>query len=960
MSTPAARNPADTDTPAAASDLLRSAAGLSTGVTLDPLSSSTLPTGCDDAATVKAAAAEQRAAAARRMADLRSQAAQADADLARQRADLEARHRRAKADLEARMKPLRQELAQLQEIAWTVDLYLGRDESLRLLRDGTPAASDTPITIRQKVLVMAEESLVLLGRKATGMDADDIEHFVTWLLEDNAHLDRILPDTKGVVVLVPTRVKTDSGNVFENVHRDAANSRAWWLIRNGQRLYLLTTDPDLRVTDRVLPHRSEFTDIFNQRLFGTVGSTRRVEPGSSEWLKLEQAADARRRHYMRLMLVLQGIIDRTPVWAPLPGRGINLLDVRTQDDGRVVLIQDGDTSTQLGDGRESFADWQRRLNQQLRPGLRIVGNWSNQGFADLYRRGDAHYRGGHPRLYPRTVDCRPDPDQPHLLEGRRDGGFFIRFERTDQVWRRNVPVPDEPGYVYREKLVTPTKRASCVVKPTDMWVLPFDLVTQADLRYYLDSRDDRSSHFLTMVPALRAALAAKEAEAAQEAPFRALLGGMLVTAGAEDDRVEGILDDLVTWWKAAHTWARPLNGEPRHEARAAADIVAEFTRRQESQGAGRDTLVAAGRAVTGVIAVARTRAGDWFAYAPSTPAHDAGVFLDITPIRKDGTLRPVKRWQRVQQRTATALHVAWKTAAWDSWAFTANPRHYLTGPERDQLIEQIRTEHPAGSPLCVTEFFDPATPATRYLTLYSWTGPAPEDAPARPTARLLSWHSEHTDPFVSSVCRQIVKDTDGARLGPHARPSDIPRSFAHFSSGRSRWGDTPWWPDDARDYGDVRPRLVWADETMLDRLKAYTDRCAAAAKTEKDQRRKREADIYRYSTPTHQRIVAARTQALHDRFVEDFGADAEDLWPAHLASLPEKTRVPAHPRDVWTLIACALDHGHTPDGMSLADLAAEHKQPMPGQSYLQGRFDTGDFGAITVPNLTSPPTDHET
>lgn len=904
----------------------------------------------EDAVAVRHAAAQQRADATRSIQDLKRRRDQAAADIERRRRALDAELAKQRAELDALMKPLQEQLAQLTEVAWTVDLYLGRDESLQLIRDGAPAPADTPLTIRQKVLVMAEESLVLLGRKATGMDAEDIDAFVDWLLASPQNLDRILPEPKGVVVLVPTRVDSRSGNPWEDAAKNDLNAQAWWLLRNGEKLYLLTTDPDLRVADRVLPRRTEFTRVFDQRDFGADGTFGRVEPGSERWLQLEKVADRRRRHFMRIMLVLQGLIDRTPVWAPLPQAGINLLDVREQDRGAVVLIQDAETSIQLGDGREPFADWQKRLNGLLRPGLRVIGDWNTAAFWQLC--SDGRYgRGSHPRLYPPTAECLPQAGVPHLIEDRRDDGLVIRYQRTDQVWRRNVPVPDKPGYVYRrEHPVTPTQRASCIIHTSDTWVLPLDLVTEADLRYYLNSREERSEHFLSMVPTLRSALAAKETEATKEAPFRSLLTDMLTAAGADPDTAPATLDELITWWKSANTWVRPLNGAPDQEAKAAREIITEYRRRADTTDTDQTRrIIAAGRAVPGAIAVARTRSGTWAAYTPSTPAHDQGVFLDVTTIRKDGTLGAVKTWQRVQPRTATALHVPWHTDAWATWKFSANPRHYLTAPERTRLLDDIRAAA-TGTPVCITELFDPATPSERHLILY-WATDTPEDAPLLATSSPLGWRSEHgADPLIESTAYRVVKDASGVTLTSPISNHHT-SSFDHYSGG-SRWGDTPWWPEDAHRYGDVRPRLAWADEDMLDRIKAYTDRCAAAAEAEQQARRDHEQQAYRYSTPTYELICAHREADLKARFLQDYGTDAEDLWPAHWNSLPQGTRLPIHPRTVWSLVSCALKHGHDVAGMTLnelADIAATHKHVLPGDYYYRSRFDPAEFATITIP-----------
>lgn len=860
------------------------------------------------------------------------------------------------AELEAEMAPMMAKLKQMQEVVWTVDLYLGREETLHVLREGKPAPVDTPITVRQKVLVMAEESLVMMGRKVTGMDADDIPEFVNWLLESDENLDRILPEQRGVVVLIPTRVKSNSGNIWEDSAKDAANEESYWLLRNGERLHLLSVDPALRIRDRVLPLRDEFTSVFEQRLFGSGRRQgERLIPGSDEWLKLEKVADAKRRHYMRVIMVLQGIVDRTTVWAPLPPEGVNFLDVRSQDLGRVVLIQDGDTSIQLGDGHETFADYQKRLNGLLRPGLRIIGNWDNDEMHG--ERRDAEKYNGTWRVRPRHANL-PQADVPHLIEAREDRYLIIRYPRTGVIYS---------GYDITE----PKNRASCQVDAqADKWVLPFDLTEVKDLEYFLNSREERGKHFLTMVPTVRAALAAKQDEAQTEAPFRVLLGQLLMNEGAEAEAVDALVEDLVHWWKIQRTWCKPLNGEPQHEAKAAREIVAEYrSRRAHEADDSAEAMVKTGRRVPGCIAVARNRQGQWFAYAPSEPAHDARVFLDITPIRKNATLGTTKTWQHVPARSASLLNVAWSTDAWGEQKFAANPRHYLTGPERATLIAEIHERSPEGLALCVTEYFDPREPTKRFMGSYTWTDGTPETSPVVASESPLNWREDRK--VVTSHGYRIVKDQHGARID---RASDdltwspLAAAFDHYSSSRSslltkvdpadepRWGNTPWWPDDAKQWaGEVRPRLSWADEDALDRLKGYVDRCAAAAKTERKTRDERNRVAYLY-VEAIQSLIRAQVEAeVHEKFVADFGAEAEDLWPDHLAGLT--FRSPIHDRDLWGLIAIPMKHGHSFVGQTLdalADYAVEKGMKAPGEWHPDPRVDTKTYGDLVVPEVSDP------
>lgn len=912
-----------------------------------------------DAAETREKAVEARAALTRTRMELERQQAQAKEELERQRQDLEAQHAAKRAELEAQMAPLKEELAKMVEVLWTVDLYLGRDETIELIREGQPASAETPITIRQKVLVMAEESLVLMDRPGSrGMDYRDIEAFVDWLKAAPENLDRLLPEEKGVVVLVPTRVESRSGNVWEDAAKNAANEASYWLLRNGERLYLLTVDEALHIRERVLPRRTEFTEVFDRGLFGYGRrSGEPLKPGSEEWLAIEKIADARRRHYMRVMLVLQGIIDRTPAWHPLPEGGVNLLTVEAQDSGKVVLVQDGDDSIMLTDGRETFLQYQRRLNALLRPGLRVIGDWYSRRELYGWDEGDNH------RISPEHATGL-DPEVPHLLEDRKDGGFVFRFERTDKVWKREVPVPDKPGYVYRGMHpTTPTRRASYLLYPDDPWVLPYDLVTEAELERLLESREERSKHFLSMVPTIKAALAAKRREAEQEAPFRVLLHGSLVSEGADYQEADAILDDLVHWWKVKNTWSKPLNGEPHHETKALCEITAEFRERQKAAAKPdqAEKMVAAGKKVPGVIAVARNRQDQWFAYAPSTEGED--VFLDITPIRKNGTLGETKAWAKVQQRTASLLHVAWSEERWGEWKFAANPRHYLTGPERDDLVARVR-ERAEGTVLAVTEFHDSAHPEVRGLATYAWTYETPPEETETVVSSDPLGGGGYGDPskYVTMRPYRVSKSAQGITL----EERNISRSWGEIAfrpyfggySGGSRWGETPWWPREARTYADARARLVWADEDALDRVAAYRNRCKEAAAEQRDEKRRREAEAYRYSRPIEAAIYERQVAEVRARFDEDYGTEAADLWPAHLKSL--NLTAPIHPRMLWGLVAIALDHGHPVVGQTLdelADVAIEQNNRAPGGVAPRSeRVDVKDYGDLIVPE---PETEQE-
>ena len=874
------------------------------------------------AETVKRQAASLRADLTRRKMQLSADQERLKSDLERQRREMEAEFSRKRAELDAMMKPLVEQLSKITEIAFTVDLYLGRDETLRQIADGSPATAETPLTIRQRVLVMSEESLILMGDGGKGVDYRSVDSFLGWVTSDRSHIDQIIPEQRGVVVLVPTRVKSNSGNVFEDAAVDSANEESYWLLRNGEKLFVLTVSDGLRVEDKILPDRDEFVRIFEERLFGVRLSD--VEPGSARWIELEKRADALRRHYMRILLILQGLIDRTAVWHPLPAGGLSVLRLADQDSGKVVLQQDADTSRQLGDGRPSFSDWIGGLSAQLRPGLRVIGAW-NSAMAD----GD--------RVTPETVRSKPSQDIIYTIEDRRDGDLIIRFKRTDQVWRKNVPVPGEPGYVYRERLVDAKNRASYRIQVGDKWVLPIDLVTEADLTYYLGSRDNRSKFFLSMVPVLKAAIAAKTAEFDEEASFQQLIAAQIEMEGTDLEESRAITEELISWWKVALAKGRKLQGDAAHQRKAIAEILAEHrARKKGSKSAGFDAAMAVG----GVIAVGRKRNGHYLALVPATPAPDPNVFLHITEFTSGGKKVSAKEWTTLPRRSASLMRFEYETEQWAGWNTVANPRNYLTGPQRDELIEQILDEDNRDWRLiCVEETFDPSMPDQRVLISYLWDLPSmPKDTPAVVASNATS-HFYQEGSYVQPV--KAVR----RRVSVSARGEE---SFTAKSDLRCHYG-VPWNTD-----GSIRSgkRTPWVDSYLLSDVNDWNLQCTKAATDEENRRKALSDDAYRYVNAITA-IIADRVRAeAYERFVEDYGTESRDLWPAHEKQLKTK---PIHPRTIWGVVAIALEHGEDVAGRTLGELAesahANHQNKAPGEWHPdRGAQNMGEFADVVVPD----------
>jgi hypothetical protein len=469
----------------------------------------------------------------------------------RLRSDLVAKQQALKALAEEQALILKEKAAALQgfldkaeEAIWTINLYLGTNEEIVKIADGEPASADTPITIRQLVLFMDEECAI--QAEAGGIDFTELDAFDEWLTADPAHVIQVLPEQRGIVALKPRRRSKDyaSSDVWANVQRDRANRKTYFLIRNGGVLYRMWTDYE--VDKYLVPRSDEFVRMFVERHYNW--ETHRdeevtLEPGTDAYMRAAKKAEGSQRHYMRAALVLQGLIDRTAVFRPLKWEAIRVNSYESYGDALNLVL---DADTLLADGRERFADWQRRINGELAPGQRVVGTWNNWEHGLRREEGERHE--GNSRIAPRHAEY-PDSDALYTIEGRKDhGGLAFYYERHDRNWRSW----GNEGYV---------RRASCTIYPDDRFILNFDAATEEDLRFFLESRADRPD-YMFMLPLIRYALARKAEERAAEAPFRLLLAGQIAAAhGIEIAEAEAALDDLVRWWKFKNRTHRALTSD---------------------------------------------------------------------------------------------------------------------------------------------------------------------------------------------------------------------------------------------------------------------------------------------------------------------------------------------------------------------------------------------------------------
>lgn len=441
-------------------------------------------------------------------------------------------------------------ITKFQKMVWNIEIYLGVKESIIQLMEGQPADINEKIRIRQRVLYMDEESMILA--EEGGLDFRKLEDFDDWLVSDKKHIEGLIPEIKGVVVMKIRRSEKEySEDPWINSKLKAENKKTYFLIRNGENLYRIWTD--FEVGSKVFLSCAEVEDFFVRRETDYDDSRRRVKerklkPGDYDYGKAQKEVRDYQEDQFRTMMFMAGIIDRTSIFKPFPqefqGKDIMKPDVWNE---LVTLIYDSDNL--LPTKRPLFDKFRKSINSQIEVGTRIVGRY----------RGDcvspkSSYRGPH---HP--------PDGVYELEGKRKNGFFFRYKDPEwETWNWN-----EGSHESR-------KRASYFVSPDDCDIINYDKITLDDIEYYLNSRVDRV-FYLSLIPVLTRCRRMKREELEVEKMFKDLIYNKLKTLYPNDEsKLLDRIDDLVFWWK---NFIKVHRSIMKDDAKAYRMIMKEYKKR---------------------------------------------------------------------------------------------------------------------------------------------------------------------------------------------------------------------------------------------------------------------------------------------------------------------------------------------------------------------------------------------
>lgn len=565
-----------------------------------------------------------------------------------------------------------------------INSYLGTGEEIVRLKKGKPAPAEEPITLRQLVLYMDEETAAAENfAEQGGIDFENVREFDKWIKKKD-NLAQCLPEKKGIVAFKIRRSRKNyNTDPWSQNARDEANKTLYVLIRNGTNLYRIYTNLCLGGT--LFPKQNEWEAYFYDHTFKRQDEDPRpLRPGSRQYMEAMEAAEENQRQYYKVLFMIQGMLDRTKVFWPLPEPRVNVCNLEHYNK---YLQFVADAEMALGDGRPSFSQWLKDANGQLDKGSRVIGTFRS------YYSQESGIRG---RIHPKNAYL-PDSLKLYTIEDKQDDALIIRWKREGEVvytdWYRDSHEPK--------------RRARMKLYRSDGFILNVDAVTVEEMRYYISSRIHRHS-YRNMIPLMRTAIEIKQKEAEQEAPFRQMLIGVIAErCEVTHERAEDSVDELIHWWKFKNLTHRALIcGE---DTKAIRMIVDEFNKRlalekqeQEKREIHNEVVELIRDGSKDILAIFHHRDNLYVVLRWISESNNVFVHEERWRIRASDCelVRDEERKNRVVDKRHQSWLKLYSHDRFDDWQINARPNEHLT-PENEaevvrQLLHQVRNQPTTG------------------------------------------------------------------------------------------------------------------------------------------------------------------------------------------------------------------------------------------------------------------------
>jgi hypothetical protein len=385
------------------------------------------------------------------------------------------------------------------EVDSMLDLYVGKGVDTFQVREGEPAPRDVPLSIVQKKLLIDEE-LALHRDVNEWFDVGHIHQFFDELKTNAALLRQVFPTERCVLVMATTRRYVDYGKSdFEAAVRNHQNSQVMMFVRNGGNIHVVHSPVESHLgSSRLFPRRSDGDAIFRgvdgrQIKFDDLAFTDKLSRHESEAL-----------HYRRFLILLAGLDHRKKLMGDFYDEKDAFEFISEEFQEKYFrFIRDDDASASLpAERRASVKEWIAEMNSYVRPGSRIMGDWSTLITLETT-----------PSAFERSSIYRKESDRRRLFSPwERFSIAVISRDGADLV--TEVEVKGE-GARFKERSFKAKVNLGNYTEPfgrsEHIPYLCLDKVRVEDVRWYLHNRGERANH-IAFIRMFKVILATVEAE----------------------------------------------------------------------------------------------------------------------------------------------------------------------------------------------------------------------------------------------------------------------------------------------------------------------------------------------------------------------------------------------------------------------------------------------------------------
>lgn len=442
--------------------------------------------------------------------------------------------------MSSKVTKFKKDIAKLEEIICKIEIYTGAVEEISQWLTGTPAKEDTPITIRQSIVYMDEaialeflsfdewfgERIPLTTRKSFDWKDYDKGTFKDFILE-NERWKTVCPEERCIVAIKPRcRDKKYTDEPLYNWILNKPNHKTLFFIRNGENLYVLTSE-NINAIDKTLPGPNELS-----------GWLKEAEE------KHESLEEIIPNSYLRFMFLIQGLIDRSPVFKP---HNLQTNVLKGNNEGINVIY---DVDRTLGYKYQTYDEWKREKNSKIKKGSRII--WlSNCTDYHLY-------------ITTRYYTENSRPEAPNLgiysIEETSWGHYSYRYQKsiTEDVFViKYVPGDD----LWDWQTGVKSRRNSVAMRIAGGEYLCIDDLTLEEIDDMINNRLERpkyEQYLHTLITIKRIYLKEMESEELfitmleQEAYRRHL-------TPLEGKNIKDVIKYYVDWYKGLLVWKSPIS-----------------------------------------------------------------------------------------------------------------------------------------------------------------------------------------------------------------------------------------------------------------------------------------------------------------------------------------------------------------------------------------------------------------